>query len=64
MRVNVDYDQCDSNGLCAEVAPAIFELREDDLLYVIDARPAPRLRADAEAAARACPKLAITLLDD
>lgn len=64
MRVVVDYDNCDSNGLCMAAAPEVFEVRSDDFLHVLDERPAAHLWADVEAAARACPKLAITLEHD
>lgn len=63
MRVVVDFDRCDSTGLCAETAPEIFELGEDDLLHVRAEHPAEPDWAAAELAARACPKLAITLRD-
>ena len=61
MRVVVEYESCDSNGLCMAAAPEVFEVRSDDFLYVLDDEPAPRLWASVEAAALACPKLAITL---
>jgi len=64
MRVVVDFDRCDSNGLCAAVAPELFELDETDLLQVRVEWPEPRHWPAAEAAARACPKLAITLRDE
>lgn len=63
MRVIVDFDRCDSTGLCTAIAPEVFELDEQDVL---------RLHTEAldqiddqtlEQAARACPKLAITLQD-
>jgi ferredoxin len=63
MRVTVDYDLCDSNALCVSAAPDVFEVRDDDLLYVLDATPPDRLRASVETAARSCPKLAITIVD-
>ena len=63
MRVLVDHDSCDSNGLCAAAAPEIFEIRDDDLLYVLRDSPPENLWPAAEEAARACPKLAITLVD-
>lgn len=64
MRVNVDYDLCDSHGECMAVAPEVFEVRDDDLLYVLDEQPPEHLREQVEAAARRCPKLAITVTDD
>jgi len=63
MRVVVDFDLCDSNGLCAQVSPEVFRLLDDDSLLVLQQRPAPALVPAAEAAARACPKLAISLLE-
>lgn len=64
MRVVVDYDQCDSNGLCAVVAPEIFELDDDDVLQVRAPHPEAGQWPQADEAARACPKLAITLVDE
>ena len=36
MRVVVDYDLCESNAVCMGIAPDIFEVRDDDFLYVLD----------------------------
>lgn len=63
MRVVVDYDQCDSNGVCVMVAPEIFELDADDVLVVRVPRPPEAQWPLADEAARACPKLAITLVE-
>ena len=64
MRVSVEYERCDSTGLCMAAAPEVFEVRSDDLMYVLDHQPPPHLWPGVEAAARACPKLAITLVDE
>ena len=63
MRVVVDYDRCDSTGVCAATAPELFELDDDDVLQVRAAQLAPDQWSAAEEAARSCPKLAIALLD-
>jgi len=63
MRVVVDYEACESNGLCVLAAPEVFDLREDDNLYLLTEHPRPELHADVEAAVRACPKQAIRLED-
>ena len=39
MRVVVDYDLCESNAVCMGIAPEIFEVRDDDFLYVLDETP-------------------------
>src|SRR5690625_4638279 len=61
MRVNVDFDRCESNAVCMGVVPEVFEVREDDFLYVLQEEPPEDLRAEVEEAARMCPKQAITI---
>lgn len=63
MRIVVDYDQCESNALCMAAAPEVFEVRDDDLLYVLDENPTEELREKVLSAARSCPKNAITIED-
>jgi ferredoxin len=59
MRIIVDYDLCESNALCMQAAPEVFEVRDDDFLYVLDEEPSEELREKVEAAVRVCPKQAI-----
>lgn len=61
MRIVVDFDLCESNALCMAAAPEIFEVRDDDYLYVLQEEPPEELRSKAEEAARRCPKQAITI---
>ncbi|MGH3238954.1 MAG: ferredoxin [Spirillospora sp.] len=61
MKITVDFNLCESNALCMAAAPEVFEVRDDDFLYVLDESPPQSLHADVEQAARACPKGAITL---
>ncbi|GAB3210516.1 ferredoxin [Marinactinospora thermotolerans] len=61
MRVNVDFDLCESNAVCMGIAPEVFEVREDDYLYVLQEEPAEEQWAKVEEAARMCPKQAIRL---
>jgi ferredoxin len=63
MKVVVDYDLCESNALCMDAAPEVFEVREDDNLYVLQEEPSEALRAKVEQAARVCPKQAIKIVD-
>lgn len=62
MRINVDYDLCESNGVCAGLLPAVFELRDDDNLYLLEEEPGEEVRAELEQAVRQCPRQAITLV--
>jgi ferredoxin len=61
MRIVVDYDLCESNALCMAAAPEVFEVRDDDFLYVLQDEPPEELRTKCEEAARRCPKQAITI---
>ena len=61
MKVVVNFDVCESNALCMEAAPEVFEVRDDDFLYILDENPPEAIRAKVEEAVRRCPKQAITL---
>jgi ferredoxin len=63
MRVVVDFDACESNAVCMGVAPEVFEVRDDDFLYVLQENPPEELREKVEEAARRCPKQAIKVED-
>lgn len=63
MRVVVDFDLCESNAVCMDVAPEVFEVRDDDFLYVLDETPNESLRPKLEEAVRRCPKQAISLTE-
>jgi ferredoxin len=63
MRVVVDYDLCESNALCMGVAPEVFEVRDDDNLYILNENPPEEMRDKVEQAVRLCPKAAISIED-
>ncbi|MBS1837857.1 MAG: ferredoxin [Actinobacteria bacterium] len=63
MKVIVDYDLCESNAVCMGIAPEVFEVRDDDHLYILQEEPPEELRAKVAEAARRCPKQAITVED-
>ena len=63
-RVVVDFDLCESNAVCMAVAPEIFEVRDDDFLYILDETPADALRPKVEEAVARCPKQAIAIAED
>ena len=63
MRVVVDFDQCESNALCMGILPEVFEVRDDDFLYVLDEHPSEELRDKLMEAVRSCPKNAISIED-
>ena len=64
MKVVVDFDRCESNAVCMGIAPEVFEVRDDDYLYVLQEHPPEELRPKMEEAVRLCPKQAISIEDD
>ena len=63
MKVVVDFDLCESNAICMAVAPEVFEVRDDDFLYVLAENPEESLHDKVREAAERCPKQAITVED-
>ncbi|MEE4023421.1 ferredoxin [Gordonia sp. PKS22-38] len=63
MKVDVDFAICESNGLCAGAAPAVFDLDEDDNLHVLNDRVTPDNEDQVHEAVRQCPRRAISLTD-
>ena len=61
MRVIVNYDRCESNGLCMALAPEVFEIRDDDVMYLLTAEPSSASEIKVREAVRACPKQALTI---
>ncbi|PPJ34278.1 ferredoxin [Nocardia nova] len=61
MKVSVDFDQCEANGICVGIAPDVFELDDEDQLHILAADvPEDRL-SDVETAVAQCPKAALRL---
>ena len=63
MKVVVDFDRCESNAVCMGIAPEIFEVRDDDFLYILQENPGEELRAKLEESVRLCPKQAISIAE-
>ncbi len=61
MKVVVDFDKCKSNAVCMAAAPEVFEVRDDNFLYVLQDEPPEALRAKVEEAAATCPTGAISV---
>ena len=61
MKVVVDFDLCESNAVCMGILPEVFEVRDDDFLYVLDENPDEEKRPKLEEAVRMCPKQAISI---
>ncbi|GAA5126097.1 ferredoxin [Pseudonocardia adelaidensis] len=64
MKVAVDFDLCESNAVCMGIVPEVFEVREDDFLYILDENPPESMRPRLEQAVASCPRAAISLVED
>ena len=64
MRIVVDRELCESNGVCVRLVPEVFELTDDDRLRLRQEEPADALRERVEHAVRRCPKQALSLVDE
>ncbi len=64
MRVVVDYDLCESNAVCMGILPEVFEVRDDDFLYVLNDHPDERYRDRLMECVRSCPKQAISVVEE
>lgn len=64
MKIIVDFDKCDSNALCVAAAPQLFEVKDDNFLYILDEIPPGDQRAALEEAVRNCPTGAISIEED
>ncbi len=64
MRVTVDRDLCEANGVCASLVPAVFHLDDDDYLHVMAGDVPPELADLVRRAVLSCPKIALRLEED
>lgn len=62
MKVSVDLDTCDGNGVCMSLCHEVFDVR-DDGLHVLQEEPREELRRELKAAEVSCPTQAIVVKD-
>jgi ferredoxin len=63
MRIEVDWDLCESNGVCMGVIPEVFQLGDDDMLSVLQPEVTPENESLVREAVRQCPRQAISIKD-
>lgn len=62
MVIEADRDRCEGHGLCADVAPEVYELDDDAVVVVLHQAVPPELERKAEAGARVCPVAALRVV--
>ena len=63
LKIEVDFDKCESNAVCMQVAPKYFEVRDDDFLYILQEEVDAGDEAAAQETVDRCPKQAISLVE-
>lgn len=61
LKIVVDYDECEANAVCVGIAPEVFEVDDEDNLWVHVEQPGPELIERVKEAVAACPKRALYL---
>jgi ferredoxin len=64
MKVKADYDLCEANAMCEALAPDVFEIDDDDNLQILDDQVTDENRQRVEQAVAACPKAALSIVDE
>lgn len=61
MRVTVNHDRCQANGVCMRMAPQVFQVGGDGTLHVLQEQPGADQHRTVRDAVRRCPTQAITV---
>ena len=64
MRVTVDALLCEANAVCAGLVPQVFEVDDDDNLFILVDEVPDELASQVRHAVASCPKLALSLEGD
>lgn len=64
MKVKADYDLCEANAMCESLAPEVFEVDDDDDLVMHTDQITPDNETHVRQAVAACPKAALSIVDE
>ncbi|SEL44950.1 ferredoxin [Stigmatella aurantiaca] len=64
MKIVLDENRCEANGVCVRAAPEAFFLDAQDSLHLLSEQVTPRLRVQMERAVRECPRQALSLVGE
>lgn len=59
MKVKVDGDVCEANGVCASLVPEVFDLDDEDILHIRVPEVPQAVAGRVRYAVRSCPKAAL-----
>ena len=61
MKAKIDTTLCEGHAKCMEAAPAVFEVRDDDLSHLLVEEIPEAERERVTRAVRTCPRAAISV---
>jgi ferredoxin len=72
MKVKVDFDLCEANAVCMDVAPEVFRVDDDDNLHLlirgegddVSGGLPQALHDKVREAVRLCPRQALSIVDE
>jgi ferredoxin len=64
MKIIPDWDRCESNGVCASIAPEVFSLDDDDNLQIDEEAATKADITKIRQAVAGCPRAALSLEED
>jgi ferredoxin len=62
-KVEVDFELCESNGVCMGIIPEVFHLDDEDYLHILSDEVTPENEGQINEAVRQCPRQAISVRD-
>jgi ferredoxin len=62
-KIDVDWELCESNGVCMGIIPEVFRLEDDDTLTVLQEDVTPENEEQVREAVRQCPRQAISIVE-
>jgi len=63
MHIQVNLAACEGHGLCAQVAPDLYEVDDEGYVQLRVSEILPNIEAAAAAGARVCPVAALKVVD-
>jgi ferredoxin len=60
VKVKVDHDLCEANGVCTGLVPEVFDLDDDDNLHILVSDVPTGLANGVRHAVKSCPKAALS----
>ena len=63
MQVKIDFELCQSHGVCMEEAPQVFQVLDDGMVSLLLEEPPEALHERVRVAVRCCPSGAISIAE-